>query len=101
MDAGKKPSPGGPDAYKERIKMMKQGMLWYDDSPRRSLEDKIARASAYYQQKYGSRPNVCYIHPRTLPDTFAAEEAIKVVPAADVLPHHLWLGVADLSETAH
>ena len=81
--------------------MMKQGMLWYDDSPTRSLEKKIARASAYYQNKYGSRPNVCYIHPRALPDTFAAGEAIKVVPAADVLPHHFWLGVANLSETTH
>jgi hypothetical protein len=81
--------------------MMKQGMLWYDDSPTRSLESKIARASDYYQNKYGSRPNVCYIHPCTLSETFQEGESIKVVTAADVLPHHFWLGVANLSETTH
>ena len=81
--------------------MMKQGMLWYDDSPTRSLEDKIERASVSYQNKYGRRPNVCYLHPRTLPATFQAGATIRVVPVTDVLPHHLWLGVATPSDTPH
>lgn len=80
---------------------MKQGMLWYDDAPGRSLEDKIARAVAYYQHKYGDRPNVCYVHPSSLPAGFEHREGIKILTATDVLPHHFWIGIASAAETAH
>jgi hypothetical protein len=33
--------------------MMQTGMLWLDDDKRRSIEEKVRRAVAYYRDKYG------------------------------------------------
>ena len=42
---------------------MKTGLLWFDDDPRRQLEDKVLRAAAHYERKYGQVPNLCFVHP--------------------------------------
>lgn len=70
------------------------GMLWFDDARDRSLAEKIARAVAYYQAKYGQAPNMCYV-----PLTASAEDAatisgVRVKSAPNILPGHLWLGIA-------
>ncbi len=39
--------------------MMKQGLLWFDNEPKRSLQEKIARATERYVQKFGQQPNIC------------------------------------------
>lgn len=76
---------------------MKIGMLWYDDSPRRSFQDKVAQAINYYRAKYGRLPNTCYVHPSCLPDEGDAACGLKLVGAEDILPHHFWLGVAPVT----
>jgi hypothetical protein len=45
---------------------MKYGLLWYDNDPRRPLEDKIGRAARRYHDKYGSWPNTCFVHPEAV-----------------------------------
>ena len=75
--------------------MMKVGMLWFDDTPNRPLAAKIDRAIKHYRIKYGSSPNVCYVHPCSLQETESPGPPIKVVGVRDVLPHHFWLGVRD------
>ncbi len=75
--------------------MMRVGMLWLDDSPGRSLEEKVRRAVAYYRQKYGQQPNLCYVHPAMLPQGAREVDGVAVRPLKDILPHHLWLGVAE------
>jgi hypothetical protein len=70
-------------------------MLWFDDDPRRRLEDKIARAVAHYKEKYGQLPTLCFVNPGTLnggPDMAAG---VRVQPARTVLPNHFWIGVGD------
>lgn len=82
---------------------MDVGLLWYDDDPRRGLEDKIDRAAQRYREKYGRWPNTCYVHPQATVDLAEQEPqvtcganngraTIRVLSAPNVLLHHLWLG---------
>jgi hypothetical protein len=79
------------------------GLLWFDDDPRRGLEDKIGRAAQRYRDKYGRWPNMCYVHPQILSDQAGSElrvacsslkpaSLIRVVAAPNILLHHYWLG---------
>jgi len=70
-------------------------MLWFDDDPRRGLEEKIARAVAHYKEKYGQMPSLCFVNPGALagaPDTAAG---VQIKASRTVLPNHFWVGVGD------
>ncbi len=79
---------------------MDVGMLWFDATPDRSLVAKVERAATYYRDKYGRRPNVCYIHHDCPSPTLVLEQPIKVLGIRDVLPHHFWIGIAKKAEKA-
>jgi len=72
---------------------MKEGLLWYDDNPGRDLAEKIGRAARRYRQKFGTSPDVCYVHPSAL-DGGEGRKAgkVRVAPLPSVLRHHFWLG---------
>jgi len=74
---------------------MKLGLLWYDDDPKRGLEEKIARAAQRYREKFGRMPNTCYVNPAMLGENALASGRVRVVPAENILPHHLWIGVSE------
>ena len=76
-------------------------MLWFDDDASRTLAEKVARAVAYYAQKYGRAPTACYVHPSALDGAAdfqsAPDRAGVVVRAArTVPPNHLWVGVEEV-----
>ena len=82
---------------------METGLLWYDGDPKRPLEDKVERAVERYREKYGRWPNTCFVHPRSVDGRTADElllacraksrkATIRVLPAANVLVHHFWVG---------
>jgi hypothetical protein len=77
---------------------MKQGLLWFDNDSKRSLEDKIAQAVARYVQKFGHEPNTCYVNPQMIGEGEDARisKQVRVVPAHNILPHHFWIGVTRL-----
>jgi|YNPNPStandDraft_1061719.scaffolds.fasta_scaffold02851_4 hypothetical protein len=76
---------------------MEFGMLWFDNDPRREMKEKVLRAAAHYEQKYGVRPDVCFVHPNMLggdgQGTLMAG-SVEVRPGRAILPDHFWLGVA-------
>jgi hypothetical protein len=73
--------------------MIQEGLLWFDDDPARATGDKIARAAQRYRQKYGRRPDVCYVHPEHLKERSASlPKEIKVLPSRSMLPYHFWIG---------
>ena len=47
---------------------METGMLWYDNDPKTTLTDKVARAVEYYRKKYGRDPNLCLVNPSSCPN---------------------------------
>jgi len=77
---------------------MKTGLLWFDNDPSRALEEKVRRAASRYQQKFGRRPNVCYVHPSLLDGNphqtcpTSGVETMRVTPLPSVLRHHFWVG---------
>ena len=74
---------------------MKQGLLWFDNDSKRSLEDKIAQAVERYVQKFGHEPNTCYINPQMIGEgrTIKLSKQIRLATAHNILPNHFWLGV--------
>jgi len=78
---------------------MKEGLLWYDDNPGRDLAEKIKRAARRYHQKFGSAPDICYVHPSTLNSQGKGGNGksrtvggVRVAPLTSVLRHHFWVG---------
>ncbi|MBI4770899.1 MAG: hypothetical protein HY784_10955 [Chloroflexi bacterium] len=78
---------------------MNVGMLWFDNDPKRSFDEKVSRAVEHYRRKYGRAPDVCFVNPRSV-----ASEAQEKTPSAaglllrtskSVLPNHFWIGIRD------
>ncbi len=72
---------------------MNIGMLWFDNDNKVDLTTKIRRACEYYQQKYGSSPNLCFVHPSMLATPTPATPGVEVRTTRTVLPNHFWLGI--------
>ncbi len=73
---------------------MNVGMLWLDDDRGSTLSTRVGQAAEYYSRKYGTRPNVCVVHPKTLTgDEVIEPEGMKLSSSPTVLPGHFWLGV--------
>jgi len=81
------------------------GLLWFDDDPRASLEEKVGRAAQRYLQKFGRPATHCLVNPRDLAGrTNGSETALRirlaeglilVAPTRHVLPHHFWVGISE------
>jgi hypothetical protein len=69
------------------------GLLWYDDS-QADFATKVLEAKERYEEKFGRKPNCCYVHPECVPENRLPDNGIKVVASAAVLPNHFWVGVA-------
>lgn len=71
------------------------GLLWFDDNPYRGISEKVRRAVARYQQKYGHSPRVCFVHPSLLGPNGRARPMrvgeVEVQPSHEMLPDHFWL----------
>ena len=74
---------------------MNTGMLWFDNDSKTTLSAKIERAVAYYQKKYGRKPNLCLINPKALSGEKPDSAKVTIRPYRPVLPGHLWIGVED------
>lgn len=72
-------------------------MLWFDNSSKTTLEQKIAKAVEYYKKKYGRSPELCLVHPSMVAndDLTSVDHLITVRPWRPVLPGHMWIGIED------
>jgi hypothetical protein len=68
------------------------GLLWYDDSPT-DFATKVLEAAQRYEEKFGARPNRCYVNPECLPEDGLPSNGIKVLASPIVLPNHFWVGI--------
>lgn len=73
---------------------MSNGMLWFDNS-KESLESKIKKAMAYYENKYGTKPNECLVHPNTLINEALKIDGVSIRSYRPVLPGHIWIGMEE------
>jgi hypothetical protein len=71
--------------------MIAEGLLWFDDDPRRPLVEKIANAIDRYAERTGWRATVCEAHPTQVEAyqaelTRAAQAAARKRPSAKAAP---------------
>jgi hypothetical protein len=99
---------------------MNIGMLWFDNDPKLNLDTKVERAVAYYRDKYGKTPTLCFVHPSMLPTAALASKnggskvngkdeglkaeryvtaGVEIRSNRSVLPNHFWIGVNGVSKT--
>jgi len=86
---------------------MVKGLLWFDNDPRATLVAKVATAVAYYKDKHGTLPDICYVHPSMMPIALnddgvpdsSGKKAVSVVldgleinAKNNILPNNFWLG---------
>lgn len=82
---------------------MEQGLLWFDNDPKRKLADKIVQAVARYTAKFGRNPTVCYTnskefrkHVTEVGGGVLVEAAgVRVDTLPNMLPYHFWVGVEE------
>ena len=73
---------------------MREGLLWFDDSPQRELAEKVKQAAQRYQQKFGLAADVCYVNQVALTKEEWRVEQVRVLPLPTIRPHHFWIGRA-------
>ncbi len=87
---------------------MNVGLLWFDNDPIKTLDQKVDGAARYYANKYGRQPTVCYVHPTALANIDKDERkggdderykvgGVEVRGNRSVMPHHFWIGI-DMQE---
>jgi hypothetical protein len=65
---------------------MAEGLLWYDNDPRRTLAAKVSAAEARYLARRGRRPNAVLVNPADVDDS---APALAVQVRGNILRHHL------------
>lgn len=68
------------------------GMLWFDNDPKTSLEDKIKKAAGYYSEKYHKNADLCFVHPTMMPEDGVSVDGIRVIESKHVRPNHFHIG---------
>ncbi len=74
---------------------MEWGLLWYDDTAGRPLEDKVMRAAAHYEKKYGQPPTVCFVNPAAKNGTDQVG-SVQLDTLQAVMPNCLWIGIGEV-----
>jgi len=66
---------------------MKQGMLWYDNINGRKLNERIELAVNYFTQKYGKKPEQCFVNPAMIMGETVSALPIKVIADKKILDY--------------
>lgn len=69
---------------------MREGLLWFNDDPAKTLAQKVDLATIAYRRKFGEMPNACYVHISEGQEFEIG--GVKVAPLRTVLKHHFWVG---------
>lgn len=68
--------------------LVKVGWLWFDDDSKSSLEERVARATARFQTRFGRQPRLCYVNRTMLGEQPVTCGRLQVRPGGYVLPNH-------------
>ncbi|HIP95785.1 MAG TPA: hypothetical protein EYH32_01050 [Anaerolineae bacterium] len=78
---------------------MKVGWMWFDSDPQKTFEEKVRLAAKRYREKFGRSPTVCYVNNGQVNGQREIHcGTVHIIGAHNILPHHFWLGIADVSE---
>ena len=66
---------------------MTNGMMWLDSDIKRTVEEKVSQAVAYYSEKYGKVARICYVHREMLNEELMVD-GVRVLPMSNMIKHH-------------
>lgn len=69
------------------------GMLWFDNDPKATLDEKIRRAVSHYNQTRGIPANVVYINPHNQESELTQVGEVLIKVSRFILPNHFCVGV--------
>jgi hypothetical protein len=74
------------------------GLLWFDDSKKKTLEEKVDEAKAAYCAKSrfaGKTPDTCFVHPSMLPEGQKSVQmnGVRIAARFTIPAYHLLIGV--------
>ena len=75
---------------------MDWGLLWYDDTAGRSLDDKIARAAAHFERKYGQSPTLCFVH-SSAKNGADQVGGVQIETLKTIGPNCFWIGIGQVT----
>ncbi len=64
-------------------------LLWFDDTKKKPVEEKISEGISRYVERFGEAPNICLVNPSEL----VSAKGLLIRPAAYVRPNYYWIGV--------
>jgi hypothetical protein len=74
------------------------GLPWFDDSKKKTLEEKVDEAKAAYCAKSrfaGKTPDTCFVHPSVLPEGQESVQmnGVRIAARSTIPAYHLLIGV--------
>jgi hypothetical protein len=70
---------------------MKEGMLWYDSQGGKNIAESISSAIEFFTNKYGTKPQECYLNPSQCAGEVDEIGEVKIVPSEKMIENHIWL----------
>ncbi len=64
---------------------------WFDDTPKKSVMQKLTEAVERYEEKFGEAPNLCLVNANNITEYSGLEMRV----ADYVRPNHFWVGRGD------
>lgn len=71
-------------------------LLWFDDTKKKTVEQKILEGVERYLERFGERPNVCVVHRGAQVPALG----IEIREAEYVRPNYFWIGLEDNEPSA-
>jgi hypothetical protein len=72
--------------------IMKIGMLWFDNDPKKALSNKLELAAKYYRDKYDSVPDLCFVNPDMLTNDGVIISGMEMRTSKTMLINYFWIG---------
>ena len=72
-------------------------LMSYDDSPKRTFQEKVEAAMQAYQTRFARRPNVVLVNANVAPEMVVADVSIE--RRSTVPPNNFWAGMQQVVQT--
>lgn len=70
---------------------MAWGLMWCDSTV--SLSERVRDAALRFREKYGEKPNTCFVLSDEVKDPIMVE-GLEIVLTENLPEHHVWVGIA-------
>ena len=76
----------------KKIPRMIEGVLWVNKDPVMVFKERVRMIANSYEKRFGVRPTICLVNPKSLPGEVEAVDDIRIYPAKYVQKNNYWVG---------